>query len=1327
MATQALFSILALPQEYNAGTLRFNLVFIPRNFSPLQDLAAPFGDVGPFADAKDSLRLDVKVISGLTGMPDNANATITDLLDSVVVPGSARPIFEHLATEFKIDDVPNQSQKAPPIAAHRFIKKYLPQSYRGAFNFTNPRTKDAVLDDSYHCAFKDRGINPNFKTSGNRISWGKVYAYCLRHPEVARQVGLIYPNLTIDVPENTFEDGGWLYVDFASSGYFSDKVNADDALAKRYAARIPPMGNDESRILFAPVLFPVAYSSPFVGNYDEPQREAADYDDGFAKIMHSFQPISTNFLQEEVSENMLHPTKDIGIRLGWDDEQVLIWLNRQLKPDSSVPGNDRLDVPLGVFNYRIDVREKEDGTNAWHSLNLVRPKQPLVLGGQTILNPDSEVELGTEVYPMQLDGNQNSNYWLPAYFTQWAGKSLVLADEEAAAIYRVEEETREYVDGDGNTQKLQVQLSRQYEPVGLDQIRLLYGHQYQFRVRLGDISGGGPTMNDERILEAISSDEAVTFKRYVVPNAVRMEGLPENNNFFTDSSLMLRRPLLDYPNVDFTGQYQDVVDKLVAYAKWATGKGEIGLPDPDVNKVQITVEVKALNMDLQLSVSRREAYAKLYTTTRDFSALDFNAAVDEDLTSNDPFKQIEVPLQVPLQFIDAAVLRFGDPNNLGDLNVTEAELAGIPELILPKGRDIRITIRGLGANDDTYFGNKAYAKGKTIQLMVRAAAEDEEHLFDPIYVDDQIEGVYLQPTFALRPRGRSYLLGRAQSQSNVSLQKLADQTDLESRGLSLLGKEGVRVQFGCARSIRHSLAPDGTSLTFSVKTDLYNHWLVPINLRLRRDWTWDAMQLESFVVTRRKKFGRQTEWEEEEVGIINLHNTINLQALQKPDRTFSQLVFIDAVEPKPDPDRPGADPYPDTIDLEYSVTPKFKTGETPTQLTTEENPLVLDLTLPVTTIPAQEPKLASAGIALSPYQRDDKYANTEARKRYLWIELQEPVKDPNDSLFVRFLAYAPDPLLSDLARYPELLEAQEEPALPIDPELIRVIRPDQADDQAGLNAMTKLVPSQTQGNKKPRHFLVPLPPGLHPESDELFGFFTYELRIGHSNIWSTAQGRFGRPLRVTGVQHPAPSLFCTIERGDKTIKVSAPYATAVYNGKNVTARPPRTEIWCLVYAQVKMADNQDYRNVLLGEDKLQFPRRSSSAFGISSYEVGFQELSNKDGRIYGSLIIKQKAILEALAGYGLPLDSPLSVVCVELLPTNYRPIATRNQAALQKIVSTRGDELFDNNVELSGITFQDNLQEGPENPRPLSDHLGQYRIMRTSPLTAIPEICCVDC
>src|SRR5690606_24292892 len=116
------------------------------------------------------------------------------------------------------------------------------------------------------------------------------------------------------------------------------------------------------------------------------------------------------------------------------------------------------------------------------------------------------------------------------------------------------------------------------------------------------------------------------------------------------------------------------------------------------------------------------------------------------------------------------------------------------------------------------------------------------------------------------------------------------------------------------------------------------------------------------------------------------------------------------------------------------------------------------------------------------------------------------------------------------------------------------------DDLAGLDAM---VPLHRAGNSD-RHFLMPLPPGLHADSPELFGFFTYELRIGHAHVWSTAQGRFGRPLRSTGVQHPAPTLYCTCQRNEDAVLVEAPYALAVLNGKNITEEPPRTEIWALL-------------------------------------------------------------------------------------------------------------------------------------------------------------------
>src|SRR5262249_33747549 len=150
-----------------------------------------------------------------------------------------------------------------------------------------------------------------------------------------------------------------------------------------------------------------------------------------------------------------------------------------------------------------------------------------------------------------------------------------------------------------------------------------------------------------------------------------------------------------------------------------------------------------------------------------------------------------------------------------------------------------------------------------------------------------------------------------------------------------------------------------------------------------------------------------------------------------------------------------------------------------------------EFTLPITNPPAQIPKIASAGIALSPYRRNEKYSATEPRQRFLWVEFEEPIKDPNDTFFARVLAYTPDQLISN--NHPDILVAPDEPALPIDPEYIRVIPPGASNDLAGLNAMQ---PMQKASDSNV-HYLLPLPPGLHADAPEMFGFFTYEFRVGH--------------------------------------------------------------------------------------------------------------------------------------------------------------------------------------------------------------------------------------
>ena len=270
--------------------------------------------------------------------------------------------------------------------------------------------------------------------------------------------------------------------------------------------------------------------------------------------------------------------------------------------------------------------------------------------------------------------------------------------------------------------------------------------------------------------------------------------------------------------------------------------------------------------------------------------------------------------------------------------------------------------------------------------------------------------------------------------------------------------------------------------------------------------------------------------------------------------------------------KPAAGEFPEEIRTRYSMEASFR--QAPSD---RDEPVEWTIRPPVAARPVQTPRLVSAGFASSPFVAAPDYSSTGARDRMLWLEFEGPPADPGDRYFARRLACGPDPLLlGEQEQIPE----RSEPPLPIDPELIRIVTPGQSADATGLDAMQELVPSTDPAGS--RHFLVPLPPGMEPESAELFGFFAYEVRLGHDDSrWSTAQARFGPPLRVTGVQHPAPPLICRVHRTPDTINVDAPYATPVFEGRNLRPRMPNTEIWALLYAQVVQADGRAFRNVLL--------------------------------------------------------------------------------------------------------------------------------------------------
>ena len=1326
--TNPRLSLLTFPQRYDGTRLHLRILIVPRldgtwSGSPLEPLIAGFpaaGDATPaFADA--DLQFEARVLSGTAAFPSSRTATfVGPLPDASGVVATSRPLFESLVAplpgRFKLTS--NPPELAGNADDRYAISKYLPLSYRDAFVFNGPRTRGALTDDSYHCAMKAKTPpNPVFKASPDTVSWGQVYAYCLRQPRLATRLGLVRA-ASVDVDPSLFEKGGYVYVALAAGSAYEAQVASQFTFISHYAARVPALVSGTARQLFAAVQFPVLYDDPAipgppaaVGTYDHIFIEAADYDDGFAKIVHGTQPVSQNLLAE--AADGIAPVHDIGIRLGWDDEQILAWQNRQMTPDPSIPPvagvAQRIDAPMGVFGYRIDARPS--GADAWQSLVRVRPRAPIVLDDTRIdIIEDTEpgMELAVEVHPLQLDGNQaTGRWWLPAYLSQWTGHSLVLPDSDAATLYHTEEAG--------------AALGRQYEPIGLDAIPLRYGHSYQLRVRLMDPTGGGPEEGDVPIHESASPIATVPFRRHVVPEPVRLVDTPvfpppvpsgptdPDSPHFIGDVLQIDRPRLGYPSVVFTGKYADPIpllqaasDRSIDPAPASRERFAFGIPDPDVQLLRFDVDVRALKMDNKLSATGADAWARLYSTTR---------ALPGDL---------DVQRSVPLSFRDANVIRFGDVTDLGDFGLTAAEIDAIAdELPLPTARDIRITIRAEAVEDPAYWAPDAHV-GKPTQITVRRESRDERRLIAADSDANRIRALWLRPDPApLPPKNVSQLFFQRMSADETPgvMERLAQNLELAFKGMTLVGKPGERVAFACSRRIRHTLSPDSSSLTLAAKEDLGNHWIVGVTLRLDRDWMWESLRHIGFHIFRE---GSADPAGRTQVGEWEIIQTASFQALHGAQRSFTRLVFLDAVDPQTAPPRPGqpADAhFPDTIDLRYNIETRF--SSTPAQA---DEPLSLSVRLPVTTAPAQVPRIVAAGLALSEYRRTPLYSSSEPRRRVLWLELDREPDDPNDAYFIRLLAYTPDPLLSD-NRIETFIPPEEAP-LALDPELVRVITPGESDDSAGLSAMQPLLPGES-----PRHFMVPIPPGLTPDGAEMFGMFTYELRVGHLGIWSTAQARFGRALRSTGVQHPAPTLLCTTMRDRDTIIVEAPYAQAALAGRNITASPPRTQIWALLYAQVRQADDKDSRNILL-EDRMLVPRRrlrdetTYRAFGgVAAYAAaGFE---NADAAIHGIATWDAKDVRSLLAAYGLPDDSSLSVLCVEMMPTLEALVASdtggghgygASELAARAYAARAGT-----GASVAGSASVDAAT------RPLTSGLGNYRILRTSPLTAIPDSCCADC
>jgi hypothetical protein len=1255
-------SLMAFPQHWDgaSGLLSVNLLLLP-----VGDPTAPLGTGPQFAGTPVHLRANF--VAGLASLP-STSTTPTQVTPFLAQPQPVAPtLYSTLYNQLVAQHITVTSAKltkaqAPPAGAR--ILKQLPASYTQAFPFETPRSADIRVGDGYGCALRNQAPPLNDTTlpgPDTSIAWGQILSYALRQPVLAAAMGLIY-GVQLNIPASLLAGGGFVYFTLDSSvpgnPWVADWLANPDSV-KSYAARLPALATSDVRPLLAARLIPVVETPP--SDLTEAQFEAEEYDDGFAQIVHSNQP--TTIDAATLDDSQIAPGTDAGIQVGWDDEQVTVWLNSQvdllryrLDPTSpQVP-----EAPLGVQGYRVDVRPQ--GATTWSSLCLINGTLPFNQNayGGAASTPISGNELWVApapIRPSTADNNTNPQpAWLPLYFAQWAGSSLVLPDPVvqllAFAFSNVGGALPPATFPNPNPDLTSIPTLR-------------YGNDYEFRVRLVDLTGGGALPGDLPVHPGPAPQALTPFLRYVPPKALEVvaspaiPGYPQNPPpVRTIQTLEVQRPRIGYPEAIFAGVdpatfARPNLDTLIQNA-WASGRA-VSVPDPDVDSFDV----------------RMEAHIPTYDTgTTGTDPGDLDGVFRVVYTVNVPFPTDEGA--------DPTVtLTFNYTDGIDDISTLAPPASDATDLPIPTSRDIRVRLYPRCADKPNYYGADQPPIGLSSDYIVRQEASTEDALFSNT-PESQLQTFYFQPG------------------SNLP-QLLAQELGLNQQALTLSGASGLRTVFGAAGTLRHNISADAGSLTFSNQTELLGQWIVALVLDMERDWTWDGLAQPAALgqPTRPQlSFARDSE----NIGTVTVPRVVAAGATGNPgqttDRSRTRIIFFDSIDPNP---LPGD--FPDVLNPVYRVTANFGDA-TPQQVS-------LPITLPITTPPSQTPKIVSTGIAESPYTHSPDYSSTAPRDRYLWIEFDQPVADPDDNYFARVLAYGPDPLLAaDLLPQPlatEMLPEATEPVLPIDPEPVRQIFSGQSADYSGLDAMTQMVPASSVGvGKSGTFFLLPLPSGMTPESLELFCFWTYEFRAGHVKKWSTAQGRYGRPLRVTGIQHPAPHLICAVNHRAESIQATAPYADTVYNGQRVydfLAGDPQTRIWFMLYAQVLQADAASYRNVLL-----------THQLGVTLSNPAINPAPNPQHSFnrdpLAGVTFAQPAIEDLLTLLGLPATTPLSVLAIEILPGPLSVALTGPAGAAPKFAAA--------GAAPASVAEQED---------PLGANLGLRRILRTSPLTAVPAIC----
>ncbi|GAC1415349.1 MAG: hypothetical protein NVSMB62_02820 [Acidobacteriaceae bacterium] len=1331
--TNRTLTLMLLPQSWDGHQLVANLLLLP-NGDPTAPVPLLSGSELAFAAAQPKLR--AALLPGLTKPawdPSITPAMLRSMPLTLTYSSTQTAIFSALKAEY----TPNVP---PPRQSAGRIRKDLPQSYREATGFQTPSSDLFTAEDGFGCALAAAPPNTTPITA-RTIAWGEIISYALRQPLIAEAMGLMYLQVSIPLSAPQAAGGGWIWLEIDTSSpenWYSTLRTENPGAIVTYAARLPALTTQQD--VFAAILFPTVPAAYDSSVLDTAQFEADVYLDGFAKIVHANQPTSSDAVTGDKARVV--PGTDAGVQIGWDDEQVTTWVNRQIQIAQALigttpPATPIAELPFTVLGYRVDVRKEH--TTDWASLCAASGTLNAAGVFTTSYNAQDSC---IEPTPLQ-NGDPGQDFWLPQYFAQWRGRTLVVNDNYGYAFSGGQPPASTPASSDFNGTTTE----------SLSGVDLRYGETYQFRTRLADLTGGGPSATDHEPPDA--GITTLPFRRYVPPKKVPFTlGVVDVAG---DQPLTVDRPSINYPEMVFAhAADQSTLDALLAKAP---PQPPVGVPpdptappfqaavlDPDVKRLEIIVEVQAPVGDTGNQCSLADAGAPpnpgdldgvfrvVYTWRIDFDPLATPVSLDA-----------ATPIKLTLR-----------PTRMAHIDSPTLPSAASPTVLpIPTGRDVRLRLRGVGDTDanNLYFGSSAARTGLIADLRLRYEASSEENLLLPGNLDQQLQAFYLrnldqsnQQAIVLNALGTalssSTLLFTSQDFKNLAatlappastpLEMLASALDLPLSGETLSAPPGKRILFGAQSTLRHTLTQDRSTITFATQKDLVHHWVVVHRVTLDRDWTWSGLaqngpgEIAFTFLGADFPSGKSTP-PLSELGKIELPGVVSALATRQSgspgQRDQTELIFFSTLD-----STVGVDDFPSPTSGSYQLNATL-TGNRTSAIKLWSG----DITVPITDTPRQVPQLVSAGIAESPYEAAQDYSSTTQRQRALWFEFDAPPDDPNDAFFIRVMNYGPDPLL--ISR-PQDLPAAADTPLPLDPEPIRRIVHDTVPDDAGLAAMVELKPSATS----PLHYLIPLPASISPSALDLFGFWTYELRFGHK-LWSTAQGRFGRSFRVAGVQHPCPPLTANVERvlavpsggGAKQpcIVASADLAQTVLSGQSLTSRSaPQTQIWFLLYAQLRRADGKAYRNLLL-DKRMGYPDSREN----SGHVTGIPQQQN----LTVHAAFSQKAVDDILALLRLPFNTPLSVLAVELF--------NREDLVI------RGDYTSANNsILLKGVQPQAVLSGSPSSAQsdssavatmdqppiaapaataqqpvgyldPLGQHLGSQRILRTSPLAPVRNIC----